>query len=658
MSPRTERLQVVYASQTGTAEEVAWDLTREGRRKGFLCSDPCTLDDLDLQSWPALRFAVFVLSTTGQGDPPVNMRRAWQDLLSASLPETFLADLRFSVFGLGDSRYREFNYAARKLFARLKRLGAEPFFRIGLGDDQHDFGLEQELDPWTEGMWAALADICTPEPVEDLSLAGIAERERRYKIEIVDGPPAAPVAPAHLAETPCVAVVRENRSLCTEAHAAEEQDVRNVRLRLPSGRRYEAGDVCSVWPKADKKLVQRFVVETLEMSLSTVVRISLRSPEEGSTKSIFPAEPLTLEDIFTSYVDISAVPPRHFFHVLSLYTEDPAHKNKLAEFASKGLEAKDALYEYCKRERRSIAEIMWDFWTARPPLEDLLSCLPPMRPRQYSIASSPSWHTPAMAAERAARFWAGYALGPCGPNRLAGYAQSGIAINALAESIRRDGGMGADEEECCELELCVAVVRFVTRTAREGHGLCSTFLQQLPIDAPLLCDFEHGALSLPPLDIPLIFVCPGTGLSPCRALVQERHLQIKHARTRELGRFQSGLKDLMFLGFRHEHGDFLYGAEWPMFSSWLSVHIAFSRDDPDRKIYVQDKIEERGTDICDLLDAGARILVCGKAHPMPSQVFDSFVEVLQIHRRLSKEGATSRLREMQRSRMYICDTWG
>lgn len=32
---------------------------------------------------------------------------------------------------------------------------------------------------------------------------------------------------------------------------------------------------------------------------------------------------------------------------------------------------------------------MWDFWTARPPLNALLSVLPLLRPRRYSIASSP-----------------------------------------------------------------------------------------------------------------------------------------------------------------------------------------------------------------------------------------------------------------------------
>ena len=47
-----------------------------------------------------------------------------------------------------------------------------------------------------------------------------------------------------------------------------------------------------------------------------------------------------------------------------------------------------------------------------------------------------------------------------------------------------------------------------------------------------------------------------------------------------------------------------------------------------------------------LLDAGGMIFVCGHSHPMPSQVFDAFVEVLQ--ETMGKDAAISRLRAMQR----------
>jgi hypothetical protein len=47
-------------------------------------------------------------------------------------------------------------------------------------------------------------------------------------------------------------------------------------------------------------------------------------------------------------------------------------------------------------------------------------------------------------------------------------------------------------------------------------------------------------------------------------------------------------------------------------------------------------------------DAGAMIFVCGRSHPMPSQVFDAFVEVLELNG-MAKDAAAIRLRAMQRS---------
>ncbi|CAE7654979.1 ndor1 [Symbiodinium sp. CCMP2456] len=143
-------VSLFYGSQTGTAEEVAWELAREGRRRGWLL-EPRALDETSIHELSKTKIGIFVVSTTGQGDPPLNMRRLWQEMLSASLPPSSLAKLSYTVFGLGDRRYREFNYAARKLHARLGNLGAKSFYRLGLGDDQHDFGrkpsaLEQETD--------------------------------------------------------------------------------------------------------------------------------------------------------------------------------------------------------------------------------------------------------------------------------------------------------------------------------------------------------------------------------------------------------------------------------------------------------------------------------------------------------------------------------
>lgn len=638
-------IAIFYGSQTGTAEEVAWDLMRQGNRQGYICSDPLAMDDATLPELCTCRFAIFVVATTGQGDPPSNMKKLWQELVDASLPRTLLSRLRYTVFGLGDSHYREFNYAARKLFKRLEGLGAQPFFRIGLGDDQHDFGMEQELDPWAEDMWPALSKILPPSSVP------CAPSSARYTVEILDTE--ATAGPPCMLEEDFSAEVVQNSSLCSEAHSAETQDVINVSLRAPPGHDFVAGDVCVVWPEADPGLVRRFVVEVLELDLRTTVRIRAaqqNSADNGTRGSLFPDHPLTVRDVFTYYVDISAVPTRHFFEVLAEHTTDEIHITKLKEFASRTLEAKDALYEYCKRERRSAAEVMWDFWTARPPLAELLSALPVMRPRRYSIASGPSYHSSTPAQSSLANFWVDYqrVWGPAWRPKLS----SKAVRKACQEALSRQANEG------CTFDLCVAVVAFTTKTGRECSGLCSAYLKRGSPEKSetkfVRCSFEPGTLALPPLQVPLIFVCPGTGLSPCRSLVHERHSEVTCLSPSGLGR----PKDLMFLGFRHKDGDFLYGDEWPRYHEWLQVHIAFSRDDPNRKIYVQDLIEQNGAHVCELLDLGARIYVCGKSHPMPSQVFDSFAEALHDHRGMSLEQAAAKLRELQRAQRYVCDTWG
>ena len=107
----------------------------------------------DLPSEPLV---VCVASTTGQGDPPDSMRFFWSFLLRKSLPADSLADTLFAVFGLGDSGYAKFNFAAKKLNARLASLGASELVPIGLGDDQSRYGYDEALDPWLASLWEVL----------------------------------------------------------------------------------------------------------------------------------------------------------------------------------------------------------------------------------------------------------------------------------------------------------------------------------------------------------------------------------------------------------------------------------------------------------------------------------------------------------------------
>eukprot|EP00922_Rhytidocystis_sp_ex-Travisia-forbesii_P036827 GHVS01054783.1.p1 GENE.GHVS01054783.1~~GHVS01054783.1.p1 ORF type:complete len:175 (+),score=21.92 GHVS01054783.1:2-526(+) len=173
-------------------------------------------------------------------------------------------------------------------------------------------------------------------------------------------------------------------------------------------------------------------------------------------------------------------------------------------------------------------------------------------------------------------------------------------------------------------------------------------------------------------------ICPGTGLSPCRAIIQHRYLKLsadRHCHRRDgllcddiseenVDECWKTPKDILFLGFRNRNYDFLYGNEWNANRHWLDVHVAFSRDDPTKKTYVQELVVEHGNKIAELLlKHNAAVYVCGRSHPMPSQVQTALKSVLLEHNssgeeKMSEEQVDSLINKMVRERRYVHDTWG
>ena len=74
------------------------------------------MDEYNIFELPTeARPVVFIVATTGDGDPPATMIKSWKFLLRRDLPQGSLSALKFSVFGLGDSTYEKFNAMAKKL---------------------------------------------------------------------------------------------------------------------------------------------------------------------------------------------------------------------------------------------------------------------------------------------------------------------------------------------------------------------------------------------------------------------------------------------------------------------------------------------------------------------------------------------------------------
>lgn len=84
-------------------------------------------------------------------------------------------------------------------------------------------------------------------------------------------------------------------------------------------------------------------------------------------------------------MDVFGKPPRLFFSHLAQFATSP---DEAADLHAMG-EGKGEQYDDFVRHTRSLADTLLLFPSARPPLPYLLDMIPTIKPRAYSICSTP-----------------------------------------------------------------------------------------------------------------------------------------------------------------------------------------------------------------------------------------------------------------------------
>lgn len=200
-----------------------------------------------------------------------------------------------------------------------------------------------------------------------------------------------------------------------------------------------------------------------------------------------------------------------------------------------------------------------------------------------------------------------------------------------------------------EIHLTVAVVRYATNE-RERIGVCSTYLsERLPLQekvVPVFVASSHFGL---PEDesADVIMVGPGTGIAPFRAFLQERAAK------------KSPGRNWLFFGDQHRETDYLYGEEFEEYlanGDLARLDLAFSRDQKE-KIYVQNRMEEKGAELWEWVKNGAYFFVCGDAKRMAKDVDKALHDVIAKHGGMSPEEAADFVKAMKKEKRYLRDVY-
>lgn len=199
-----------------------------------------------------------------------------------------------------------------------------------------------------------------------------------------------------------------------------------------------------------------------------------------------------------------------------------------------------------------------------------------------------------------------------------------------------------------EVHLTVSAVRY-EHDQRLRKGVSSTFLAERADTITVPVFVQQSAHFRPPHqgNTPMIMVGPGTGIAPFRGFLHERRARGDKGR------------NWLFFGDQYSATDFYYREELEeMQKEGLLTYLdlAFSRDQAE-KIYVQDRMREKGEELWSWLEEGAHFYVCGDASRMAKDVDATLKSIVAKHGGLSEEKAQEYINRLTKEKRYVRDVY-
>lgn len=578
---------VLFGSNLGTAEGVATKLAQDGSDRGYAV----TLGALDDHSGELPHTgALIVVCASYNGKPPDNAERFCRWVTDPETPVDAGAGLAYSVFGCGNMDWSgTYQAVPTRIDAALEAHGAQRVHARGEGDARSDF--DGQYQSWYAGLWSSMATALGLG--QDESTA--ATTQPRLRLSMVNRQTTNPVVLSYRAQPATVMVNRELNSGGVST-AILERSARHLELALPAGMEYATGDHLGVLPRNHPDLIRR-VLARFGLDAGTYVTIE----PTGSAYTHLPlGEPAPLLGVLGSCVELQDVANRSDLAVLARYATDPAEAAELAAMSAIDGAGTASYRAKVGAPGASVLDLLDAYPSCQLPFDVYLDLLPPLRPRFYSISSSP-----------------------------------------------------AAAETC---HLTVGVLRGPARSGTGTfHGVASTHLAAAMEGSTVFVFVRKPGIPFrPPVNphVPMIMVGAGTGMAPFRGFLQERGVLVDQGVP--VGR------SVLFFGCRHPGSDYLYAEELQAFEAAgvSELAVAFSRQPEAGRTFVQHLIEREQDQVWDLLAAGAVVYVCGNANTMAPGVRRALTDIYRAKTGGSESAAEDWLDGLRGTDRYLEDIWG
>ena len=553
------RVALLYGSQTGTAEGLARKLSKELKSAGLEVALN-SLEGYVPASLAAETHAIFIVSTYGEGEAPDTAQAFFQQLCVERFP--LLGDLSYALLALGDSHYEHFCQFGRDLDAKLQSLGGISI----LDRAESDVDVDAPYAAWKETITSRLGELARLGSAGDASPSSATSESATIPSALS----LAPESPSlHTRDNPYPAPLIEKRPL---THPKSSKSTIHLDFSIADAPiLYEAGDACGVVPENRPELVNS-VLGLLPFTGQELIEV----PKVGN-------------------VALGEALLRHF-SVTRLTRKMVAYYADLAQCKQlHGLLAPEQQAELDQfLHGRDLVDLLQQCPGAIQSPEDLLSMLPRLVPRLYSISSSPAAH----------------------PGRI---------------------------------HTTVSVVRYRTHD-RDRGGVCSTLLADR-VDVgdclPLYIQ-PNKKFRLPENQgAPIIMIGPGTGIAPFRAFLHERQATGAAGRNWLFFGERSAATDFLY---REE-------IEAMQTDGHLTqLDTAFSRDQ-EEKIYVQHLLKQNAKQLWAWLQEGAFLYVCGDASNMAKDVDRALLQIAQDQGDLTLDDAELYMQALKDDRRYQRDVY-